>query len=149
MGGVWIFSGTTQFAICCGIQASEFLYLHSISVLLLIAFTVFLSNSSSYCSLLLSRKSEESSKKSDSASSDSDLPPEYLNSPLSRETQVGILLICFSMEALISNPTKCLQCNNIILKYQIIIIIKVHEEPVSFLIFLKLTDYNNYNVVLT
>ena len=38
------------------------------------------------------RKSEESStsKKSDSASSDSDLPAEYLNSPLSRENQVRI-----------------------------------------------------------
>lgn len=38
------------------------------------------------------RKSEESSssKKSDSASSDSDLPAEYLNSPLSRENQVRL-----------------------------------------------------------
>ncbi|KAM7448598.1 hypothetical protein ABFA07_003502 [Porites harrisoni] len=33
-------------------------------------------------------KSEEGAKKSDSASSDSDLPAEYLNSPLSKETQV-------------------------------------------------------------
>ena len=33
-------------------------------------------------------KSEEGSKKSESASSDKDLPPEYLNSPLSRESQV-------------------------------------------------------------
>ncbi|XP_067043559.1 hepatocyte growth factor-regulated tyrosine kinase substrate-like isoform X2 [Acropora muricata] len=32
-------------------------------------------------------KSEEGSKKSESASSDKDLPPEYLNSPLSRESQ--------------------------------------------------------------
>ena len=37
-----------------------------------------------------SRKSEEGAKKSDSASSDSDLPAEYLNSPLSKETQVMI-----------------------------------------------------------
>lgn len=36
------------------------------------------------------RKSEEDAKKSDSASSDSDLPAEYLNSPLSKETQVMI-----------------------------------------------------------
>ena len=44
------------------------------------------------CFSLLCRKSEESStsKKSDSASSDSDLPAEYLNSPLSRENQVTI-----------------------------------------------------------
>lgn len=33
-------------------------------------------------------KTEEGSKKAESASSDSDLPPEYLNSPLSREQQV-------------------------------------------------------------
>lgn len=49
-------------------------------------------HSNVYCSSLLCRKSEEGSKKSDSASasSDSDLPPEYLNSPLSRENQVRI-----------------------------------------------------------
>ena len=43
--------------------------------------------------IFVSRKSEEgSSKKSDKEkkSADSDLPAEYLNSPLSRESQVGI-----------------------------------------------------------
>lgn len=87
---MWLVEQQQQHAHCNLLWNSGFLYLHSISILLLNAFTVFLSNSSSYCSLLLSRKSEESSKKSDSASSDSDLPPEYLNSPLSRETQVSI-----------------------------------------------------------
>ena len=58
-----------------------------------------------------SRKSEEGAKKSDSASSDSDLPAEYLNSPLSKETQVMIAAMVVVHSS--KTSTKVININNI------------------------------------
>ena len=57
--------------------------------------------------LLSLRKSEEGSKKSDSAASDSDLPTEYLNSPLSREAQVRISSAVISSRGLTVMTGNC------------------------------------------